>query len=434
MNARAALATVAAAALALASVACSGSGGDKAGGKPERKPFTLRLETEDDLTLSGAPEFAEAVRRRSDGSMRIELVPAGRDSEIDYERGVVRDVRHGKAHLGIVGVRVWDTMGVRSFQGLLAPFLVDSLQLERQVLASSLAHELLEGVERAGVVGVALLPGPLRRPFGLGRPLVGPHDYVGAVIGTRPGEVASTTLLAMRATPMNRKAFARLTADQRKILLDAGHDALAPELRQIEQDARAGMSEACRRGQVSFVTASTPELAALREVVQPVYDELERDPQTRDVIAAIEHMRRDGRASPSTPVVRCARAGRAQPNASALEGRWRMTWTRKELIAGGIPEKILPKDLPQKSSVDYEFADGRFRVSNPDRRFGARGRYTVKGDVLTLVYEPPTPPGYVAGQAYRHRWSIYRNLLTFSRVRGSDFDLVLLIKPWTRVR
>ena len=53
-------------------------------------------------------------------------------------------------------------MGVTSFQALLAPFLVDSLELERRVLESPLATRMLEGVEQAGVVGIALLAGPLR--------------------------------------------------------------------------------------------------------------------------------------------------------------------------------------------------------------------------------------------------------------------------------
>ena len=35
--------------------------------------------------------------------MRIEFVPAGRSTEVEFETGVVEDVRGGKAQLGIVG-------------------------------------------------------------------------------------------------------------------------------------------------------------------------------------------------------------------------------------------------------------------------------------------------------------------------------------------
>ena len=174
---------LAAVALFAAAAACAGSDADKAGGEPKAKPIVLTLESEDDLILSGAPEFADALERLSSGSMRIEFVAAGRGAQVNYDRGVVQDVRDGKAQLGIVGVRVWDTLGVTSFQALLAPFLVDSQALQRRVLESPLAVRMLDGIETARVVGVAVLPGPLRRPFGISRILAGPEDYQGAKIG-----------------------------------------------------------------------------------------------------------------------------------------------------------------------------------------------------------------------------------------------------------
>jgi TRAP-type transport system periplasmic protein len=109
-----------AAALVAVAVGCAGSGGDKAGGAVSGRPMVLTLESEDHLSLSGATEFAAAVKELSGGSMRIKLVPARRSLEVMFEKGVVDDVRTGKAQLGIVGVRVWDTIGVTSFRALLA--------------------------------------------------------------------------------------------------------------------------------------------------------------------------------------------------------------------------------------------------------------------------------------------------------------------------
>jgi hypothetical protein len=34
----------------------------------------------------------------------------------------------------------------------------------------------------------------------------------------------------------------------------------------------------------------------------------------------------------------------------------------------------------------------------------------------------------------RQRWCLYRDTLTFRRLRGSDADLLLLVKPLKRVR
>jgi hypothetical protein len=63
------------------------------------------------------------------------------------------------------------------------------------------------------------------------------------------------------------------------------------------------------------------------------------------------------------------------------------------------------------------------------------GTYDVEGDVLSLVYEAFAPPaGYIAGNVYGHRWSVYRDSLTVSRFPDSDADFVLLVNPLTRVR
>jgi TRAP-type C4-dicarboxylate transport system substrate-binding protein len=184
--------------LVAAATACGGAGVDKAGGPAATKPVVLTLAAHDDDYAFGS--FAAAVERISGGSMRINVVNSWRNYEVDYERGIVDDVRTGRVQLGIVGVRVWDTLGVTSFRALVAPFLVDSLPLERRALESPLAGRALAGVERRGVVGIALLPGRLRRPFGITRALVGPEDYEGATIGVRIGGVARATFRALGAT------------------------------------------------------------------------------------------------------------------------------------------------------------------------------------------------------------------------------------------
>jgi TRAP-type C4-dicarboxylate transport system substrate-binding protein len=154
---------LAAAALVVCATACSGSHADKAGRARAGAPVVLTLAAQSDLYAQGT--FASAVERLSGGSVRIRIVPDRQKPQADYERGIVRDVRSGKTDLGIVGARVWDTIGVRSFQPLLAPLLVDSLSLERRALESPLATRALDDVERAGVIGVAVLPGTLRRPL-----------------------------------------------------------------------------------------------------------------------------------------------------------------------------------------------------------------------------------------------------------------------------
>ena len=466
---------LAAVALFAAAAACAGSGTDKAGGEPNAKPLVLTLESEDDLTLSGAPEFAAALERLSGGSMRIEFVAAGRSAQVNYDRGVVQDVRSGKAQLGIVGVRVWDTLGVTSFQALVAPFLVDSQALQRRVLESPLAARMLNGLEKARVVGVAVLPGPLRRPFGITRILAGPEDYQGAKIGIRPGGVARAAFGALGAAAkgyvpgslagfdgsdldptaiayndyggraltgnvvfwprpysivMNREAFAGLTPEQRELLSRAGREALAPELRQIERDEADALAEVCGRGQPTLVTATDSERSALREAVQPVYDDLERDALTKELIAEIEELRGDDdAASLESPTCAETRRTGAKAGEAAIEGRWETTWKRDALIAAGLA----PKDAEAfRGHHTAEFADGRFRFQHTPSGNSSTGAFVVEGDVIRLVFE--TGIALQLGRPYELKWSVYRERLTFSAAPGSEPLTAFLTAPYTRLR
>ena len=192
---------LAAVAVALATSACAGSGVDKAGGTRTKPPVVLTLANHED-----APEdlrfWIEEVQRRSDGSLRIEVTNRWREQEADYDKGTIADVRAGKVQLAKVAACAYDTVGVTSFQALLAPLLIDNPTLERRVLASDLAGELLAGTGKLDLVGLAVLPTDLRKPLGLSRTLVGVEDYRGARIGVREGRVAKATITALGATPV----------------------------------------------------------------------------------------------------------------------------------------------------------------------------------------------------------------------------------------
>jgi TRAP-type C4-dicarboxylate transport system substrate-binding protein len=456
-------------ALVAAATACGGSG-DKAGGDGGGKAVVLTLESEDDPQLTPAPEFAEAVERLSGGSVRIRLVPAGRGLEVDFERGVVEDVREGKAQLGLVGARVWDTLGVPSFRPLLAPFLVASLELERQALERPEAERLLDGVEQAGVVGVGLLPGPLRRPSGNSRPLRRPADFRGATIGIRPAGMAREVLHALGATiranapgdlggldgseldpatiayndyddqvvtgnvvlwpkpftvVMNRSAWDGLSVERQELLRHAAREARSTELRNVKQHETAAVVELCRRGGASFVLASAADLTALRAAVRPVYAELERDADAARLIAWIDEHRQEART------LRCPRTSTsAAVGSSQLEGRWETTWTRDDLVAAGIR----PKDaLLLSGHHTADFHDGRFRFAgDPGSGKSATGTYVLDGDVVRLTFR--TGVALQLGRVYELGWSVYRDSLAFTAVPGSEPLLAFLSAPYRRVR
>jgi TRAP-type C4-dicarboxylate transport system substrate-binding protein len=459
--------------LLISATACSGSRADKAGGlrRAEARPVTLTLFTGDNLF---APEYAAAVAHLSGGAMRIRITVGG--SQPDYERGTVRYVRSGKAQLGSVGARVWDTMGVTSLRALVAPFLVDSLALEERVLESPRVARMLEGVDRAGVVGLAILPGPLRRPLGLSRPLIGPVDYHGARIAIRYGDVARATFAALGAATegynvgvlpaaadgaeldvntiglntfdtrakgltsnvvlwarpqtifANRQAFERLTPAQRQILRRAGRAALAPEIARIAKDEQAALSAICGRGTLALENASPTDLAALRRAVRPVYANLNKDPLTKALISEIRKRR-----IASADVVRCpSRASRATA-ASLLEGRWKVESSRKDLLAAGTP----PDEAERQDGVaTLELRNGRWIGRERNSGFVWRGPYAVRGNILYMTIADCRGPADVCfrGITAEYAWSIYRDQLTLHRLSGSPTYFGLLAKPLTRLR
>ena len=317
-------------ALALAASACSGSGVDKAGGTRTKPPVVLTLANHEQ-----GPEdvmyWIEEVQRRSGGSLRIQVQNQWRDQDFTYDKGTIADVQAGKVQLAKVATRAYDTVGLDSFQALLAPFLIDNQTLERRVLESDLTGQMLAGTGKLGLVGLAVLPTDLRKPLGLSRPLVAAKDYRGARIGVREGELAKTTFAALGATPveyvpggplngldgvelslgtirgnaydqqatavtanvtfwprtvtvvMNRRAFESLTPSQRDALQQAGSSVVSRQLAFRLGEEGRDRQILCQRG-LRFVRASDQELAALRRAVQPVYDQLERNAVTRSLL------------------------------------------------------------------------------------------------------------------------------------------------------
>ena len=83
--------------------------------------------------------------------------------------------------------------------------------------------------------------------------------------------------------------------------------------------------------------------------------------------------------------------------------KWTYTWTREELLAAGIAERYIPKGV-QRATVIVEFRDSRYTISAAGK-VRIRGRYTVEGDLISVVHTPPAP-GYAPGQVYRQRWSM----------------------------
>lgn len=459
---------------------CGSSGFDKAGGRQASHPVVLTL-----ATTNNAPSeldgFVNNVARLSRGAMRIDIRGSWRLGQVRNENGLIADVKAGKADLGVVGSRAWDSVGVTSFRALTAPLLIDSYALQNRVLRSPMMGQMLQGLRSLGLAGFGMLPGPFRKPLGITRPLLKPADYAGLKIGVQQSLVAGATMRALGATPVwfpvsgpitgfggiemqissiagnqydevgkyltanvslwprplvlfaNDQTWAALTLVQRRTLAQAATDDLAAETNVVRASERSDTAVLCRRGRLRFLGASPADLAALHQALQPVYTQLERDPQTRRYIRQIEAMRQG--ISPE-PAPGCAQAPGLAGKAGPLDGVWRYTDTAADLRAAGASQgDIVPENY---GTVTMVIGHGRFADTQENRQActWAYGNLVVKGHELEeLVTDgggiAPTNAANKPGELFTFGWSLYRGVLTLSPVKGAVSPTPP--KPWVRI-
>jgi C4-dicarboxylate-binding protein DctP len=309
------------------------------GGPPPTVTVTLTLGVPDSPGLP--PEFqdiayfARQVRQISGGRMKIRILWEV-TRVTNPEPGTVSLVRDGQVDLGWIGARAWDTLAVRSFQALQAPFLIDSYPLLDAVLAGPMADRMLAGLHQAGFTGLGLYPDQLRHLIGFRKPLASLRDLRSARIRVPSSRASDALFRALGAVPvrLNGSAFsaavtsgtvdgvdagvagaakfggefltgnitlyaktntlfvgagrfARLTAAQRQVLRSAARRTLTFAL--ATPPAPGGLAGFCAGGRV--VTASQTTVGAIGRAAQPVYAELQRDPQTKAFIRQIQQMK-----------------------------------------------------------------------------------------------------------------------------------------------
>ena len=87
-----------------------------------------------------------------------------------------------------------------SFQALVAPLLIDNLELQGKVFDAGIPQEMLSGLGKLDLVGIGVLPGPMRKVLGIRKPFTKPADFTGAVVGIQDSGVADQTFHTLGAT------------------------------------------------------------------------------------------------------------------------------------------------------------------------------------------------------------------------------------------
>jgi TRAP-type C4-dicarboxylate transport system substrate-binding protein len=286
-----------------------------------------------------APEiaaFLENVERLAEGRLRLELISGWTSPrERDGERTVLEDLARGVADLAWAGARsVGAAFGIRSLDPLHAPLLFPNEEAVRRFLTVAELDPLLAPLREVGIAGLALLPGGMRRPFGITAPLVGPDDWSGKVIRTHGSLPAIASFRALGATPVlrapaeegGRRAVGIDGMDLHpravaawgyagwltwnvplwpRIILVAGN---ARRLERLSSGERAVLEEAARlataqtaerlprentdrlRDSVSLVEASEDDLSLLYQRLRPVHDELRSTREGDKTLANIERL------------------------------------------------------------------------------------------------------------------------------------------------
>jgi TRAP-type transport system periplasmic protein len=481
---------VLAAALAVGAAACGTGNLDKAGG-PVPKAVVLTL-ADGEADISNAQPFANAVWNLSHGTVQIKVEGNWRPSDPDYEIGVIKDVRAGKAQLGITASRAFDIVGVDSFQALQAPFLIDSYALERKVLDSSIPATMLAGLRPYGLVGLGILPGPLRRPLGFGRPLLAASGYKGARIGIRPSQVTADIFRVLGAIPVtqtrsnsgvsltsgltgfeghanlidsgfaipgailtgnvvfeprpnvifiNQRAFGSLTRGERGVLLRAAARARSAGI--YQGNDLASVADLCRRG-IKIVSASPADLAGLRAAVQPVYRTLDSNPSTKTFIRQIAAIRQTAGGPPSTVTCPAAAAtGETISSAAMLQGTWQVTYTQSELAAAGADPDELAPQLGNFGHVTLTLGHGHWwwrdiggdPAAIPSNTY-AYGTYVVTGDKINFYRHDNAEPSSNTQIWGPYIWSVYRDTVTFKKdgwTGSTQGPTGLTVKPWSKI-
>jgi TRAP-type C4-dicarboxylate transport system substrate-binding protein len=412
---------------------------DKAGGSGGG-PVVLRLGVSDGPGLAEsrlARYFAAQVGQLSHGKLTIRLTfLAAGSSTPDVEARTIELVRAGRYDLGWVAARAWDELGVTSFQALQAPFLITNYPLLDEVLTSPLATEMLAGLKDEDVVGLALIPGLLRHPIGVKRPLISRSDFAGARVRDLPSKATDALLTALGALPVHvsnddvgselararidgeelsiinapiggiltanvaffpkvltlfagKRAFAGLRDDQQDILRTAAeqtlkHNSSFPVRAALAFEGVLARQYCSHPGQI--VVATEEERAELVRAARPVYNLLERDPQTKAEIAQI---RAKKAALPTPPPIvvpsSCLGAGQhvdlgAERSPSILNATYHRVLTAAAASAFGPPATGPGSTFPLV--ITAVLRDGKW-MANSDQPPDV-GTYSIRGNELVF--------------------------------------------------
>lgn len=290
--------------------------------------------------------YADEVKAASGGKITIAPVPAASGGN---DVTLLDDVSGGTIEMAGVSTAVWDSKGVNVFQPLQAPFLITNYPLDEKVLGGEIGQGMLDspvGPTKINLHGLGILEGGLRKPVGRAAPFTTPASFVGKKFRAPSSKVMVSALKALGASPtpmalpdvlpalksgaidgleanyglivtqkfneaakyvtadvtlwpfpaavvINQDQWDKLSADQQKILTDAGKNLAANSIKVFTNPAPGAtnfVQVLCSAG-MTFASAGDANRAALAKKAQPALDELAANADTKDFLKKIQDLK-----------------------------------------------------------------------------------------------------------------------------------------------
>ena len=450
-----ALALVLAAVLSV--TACAAQGGNKAGGPAAAVVLRMATVNGEAGYNPAVTELLGRVEARSNGNVTIEMEFRVGEFEADAEQQIVREVADGTYDLGVVGTRVFDTLGVTSFQALDAPMLIDSYAVEAAVIEGDIPTQMLRSLDALQVSGLGVLADGLRKPIAVEKPFLGPNDWRGLGFGVYRSQALSSAVRALGAEPIDvfgpprneamesgqiqgfemnllgyrlgnlwlpapyvtanvnlwpqmfavighPDSLASLNGQQRGWLSGTVQEAAAASTDLLKGDD-GFIVDLCQEG-ARFANASDADILGLRDAFAPVYAELQQGEETARFIAQIEELKRGTSSQQVTIPDGCtgtAPVSEPQPSGqpkktttvTALDGTWEVAFTAAEFASteGVDPSEIVP-EMGGRFVVTFDHGDITGPVRPGELSPGGL-TYAVEGDMLTIYAEDASMGGQV---------------------------------------
>ena len=300
---------------------------------------------------------------------------------------------NGTADIGVVRSGQLVTAGARSLLALQAPLVVSNNEQAAAIAADPIAETALADLSKLDLVGLALVPGGLRHPFGYGATqLSRAADFQGATINTREDDAGVAAIMAalgatedhsiaderaakaksggIKGIEVSLQQFAAVDLPAvittnvtlyekfdvivvRKALWDALSAAQQAELKAVAAEVRVSAPVArgtesslfadwCGGTGAASAQADDAGLKSFHDALDPVVTSLESDPVAKQII---DRMRALGVGTTDEPSdLSCAGRQTSDPSSmnllpvgdqTVLDGTWRFTPTEADLLAAG---------------------------------------------------------------------------------------------------